>query len=454
MTFFVYTQQNEASIESSLGFVDYSYFFVMQKFLPVLRRLGRTVVVNDIAEIEALFEAQLVSNDNAVLFCFVPPHRAPVGVRCPVVVVFAWEYSSIPDEAWGNDPRQNWAEVLRGLKSAITHSAFAVSAVRQSLGKTYPIASLPAPVWNDYAKLGRSRRHAIDMHRWELLVKNGVLLDSHLHGSSSSHLAPSPSFVPQEHRLTFDGFIYTAVFNPADGRKNWGDIMSAFCFAFRDNSDVTLVMKLVCSDVNLACSVVWHEMKKLSPYRCRLVAIQGFLDTKSYRTLVKNSAFIVNSSYGEGQCLPLMEFMSAGKPAIAPDHTAMADYVCPDNAFVVRSSEEWTHWPHDPRLVLRAFRYRIDWESLRDAFSASYKVISEQPEAYLRMSKCATSSLREHCSQAVIRDGLFNFLQLIGYRRCNRLIATVAMGWRRLRRFVARKISLYKNMVSTGRNNG
>jgi glycosyltransferase involved in cell wall biosynthesis len=450
MTFFVYTQQNETSIESCLGFVDYSYFFVMQKFLPVLRRLGRTVIVSDVAGTEVLAEERLVPDKRDVLFCFAPPHRAPVGLRCPVVMVFAWEYSSIPDEPWGNDARQNWVAILKELKSAITHSAFAVAAVQQSLGKTYPIVSLPAPVWNDYAKLCRSRRRTIDMHRWELTVKNGVVLDSHLHGSNNTHLAPAPSFVPLEHRLTLEGVIYTTVFNPADGRKNWGDLMSAFCFAFRDNPDVTLIMKLVCSDVNLACSVVWHEMKKLSPYRCRMVAVQGYVDEKTYRTLVANSTFIVNSSYGEGQCLPLMEFMSAGKPAVAPDHTAMADYIDTDNAFIVRSSEEWTHWPHDPRLVLRAFRYRIDWESLRDAFCESYKVVSEQPKKYLQMSKCATQRLREHCSQTVIEDGLSGFLQELGCLRHNRrsLLAFIRvhwfMRWRRLCRYAVRKIVLYK----------
>ena len=59
-----------------------------------------------------------------------------------------------------------------------------------------------------------------------------------------------------------------------------------------------------------------------------------------------------------------MEFMSSGKPAVAPRNTAMIDYIDADNAFIVDSSEEATAWPHDPRAAYRTLRYITDWESL------------------------------------------------------------------------------------------
>ncbi len=447
MIFFVYTQLNQSSIEQNLGLVDYSYFFVMQKFLPVLRQLAPTFVVGDAAEVNHLLNSRFIDASDAILLCFAPPHRVPEGVRCRVITVFAWEYSSIPNESWGNNPRQNWAEILRELNGAITHSRFAVSAVRRAVGEDYPITSLPAPVWDEYAQLYQKQRTLASFAcRFKL---SGVVLDSLAHGSQDNHCVETPDLSPREHSLELGGVIYTTVFNSTDGRKNWGDLMSAFVFAFKDNPNATLLMKLVCSDAQLACGVVWHEMKKLSPYRCRIVAIQGYLDDESYQKLVKQSVFIVNSSYGEGQCLPLMEFMSAGKPAVAPDHSAMADYVNHDNSFVVRSSEEWTHWPHDPRLALRALRYRINWESLRDAFLQSYEVAVSQPDRYAHMSRCATQSLRAHCSRAVIRAGLSEFLQQLGYSRnawawaSNAVVRAVFLG-RRLRRYAIHRMSLVR----------
>ncbi|HSB94969.1 MAG TPA: hypothetical protein VLC91_00870 [Spongiibacteraceae bacterium] len=415
MIFFVYTSESATSITERLGLPDYSYFFVMEKFLPVLAKLGRVIILKTLADVDAQFAAHSALGRAVVLLSFTPPHRTPVGLRCPTFPVFAWEYSTIPSEAWGNDPRQNWAQVLGGMRGAITHSLFAADAVKSANGASYPVISVPAPLWNQYQRSYRPRKPSARGRPWILEIEKGVVLDSRAQGLEHSPIADTPSFTPSSRRLALDGIIYTSVFNPNDGRKNWLDLVTAFCFAFRDNPAATLVLKLVYCDDAFACGMVWHEMKKLAPYRCRVVAVQGYLSDGAYRRLVANTTYIVNSAYGEGQCLPLMEFMSAGKPAIAPNHTAMVEYVNEHNAFVVGSSAEWTHWAHDPRLLLRAFRYRIDWQSLRDAYLSSYAVAATQPHRYLRMSKSASDALREHCERGVAVRRLKAFFQAQGF---------------------------------------
>jgi len=128
---------------------------------------------------------------------------------------------------------------------------------------------------------------------------------------------------------------------------------------------------------------------------------------------------VVNSSYGEGQCLPLMEFMSCGRPAIAPLNTAMADYIDHDNAFVVDSTEELTAWPHDPRAAYRTLRYVTDWDSLCSAYRASYDVAKNDPERYRRMSAHAVRSLEKFCSQANAEQRLRAFFEQLSERRRN-----------------------------------
>jgi glycosyltransferase involved in cell wall biosynthesis len=49
------------------------------------------------------------------------------------------------------------------------------------------------------------------------------------------------------------------------------------------------------------------------------------------------SSFYLCTSYGEGQNLPLLEAMGRGVVPISVDHTAMADYIRPDNAVVITS---------------------------------------------------------------------------------------------------------------------
>jgi glycosyltransferase involved in cell wall biosynthesis len=275
------------------------------------------------------------------------------------------------------------------------------------------VVSLPAPLWDEYAPLYRPQtKHG---ESWQLDIARGVVLDSHALGFQKAGAAAEVSFEEQPCRVRLEGIVYTSVFNPTDGRKNWLDLITGFCFAFRDNPDVTLVMKLTYHDSQRACGLLWHEMKKLAPFRCRVIVVQGYLAADAYRQLVANSTYVVNTAYGEGQCLPLMEFMSAGKPAIAPNHSAMADYINGSNAFVVRSSEEWTYWPHDPRMMLSTFRYRINWESLRDAYLESWRVATSQPGEYLRMSRQAHQMLHQHCSRKAIAQRLKEFLEGLGY---------------------------------------
>jgi hypothetical protein len=105
-----------------------------------------------------------------------------------------------------------------------------------------------------------------------------------------------------------------------------------------------------------------------------------------------------------------MEFMSCGKPAIAPRNTAMEEYVDEEVAFVVDSSPELCCWPHDSRNVFRAHRYRIDWHSLNTAFRNSYRVIKHDPARYAQMSARAVLRLRNHCSKEVALSRLRQFL--------------------------------------------
>ncbi|PNA31995.1 glycosyltransferase, partial [Pseudomonas sp. MPR-AND1A] len=80
-----------------------------------------------------------------------------------------------------------------------------------------------------------------------------------------------------------------------------------------------------------------------------VVVMHGYLDDPQYARLYEAASYYVNASRCEGLCLPLMEFMACGKPAIAPNHTAMKDYIDDSVAFIVRSSEELTIWPQDTR---------------------------------------------------------------------------------------------------------
>ncbi|CAH0992275.1 hypothetical protein SIN8267_02394 [Sinobacterium norvegicum] len=397
MIFIVYAESSRGSIASSLGLTDYSYFFVMQQFKPMLERIGPVLLVDKVhPEVDSIYRWASRMGESCVFLSFTPPHKTVNNLLCPTIPVFAWEYSTIPNEMWGGDEKNNWAAELLKYGISITHSEHTCRAVRSAVGGDYPIKSIPAPLWDEFRQYSNKESSSFLIQPLTITF-DGWMVDS-ANLEEDMRGAGQPKSI---NSLSLSGVVYTSVFNPNDARKNWQDLLDAFCWAHRGESGATLVLKLTHADPDFCFREVAGELPKLMPFACRVVLIQGYLSDSDYAGLISATTYVVNSAYGEGQCLPLMEFMSAGKPAVAPDHSGMEDYINHENSFVIKSSNEWIHWPHDPRLLLRAFRRRIDWESLVASYHASYIEAVTDSKAYARRSEKATEDLRSHCSLRV-----------------------------------------------------
>jgi glycosyltransferase involved in cell wall biosynthesis len=411
-TFLLHAPQDTSNLADELGRKDYSYVFVMQAFLPVLASLGHVDIVADPAqESDKKYREAAAAGSSAFQFLFLPPHEVPLGLECPTIPVFAWEYDTIPTEAWGGESRNDWRTALSESVAAIVHSQFALSATRNAMPADFPLASIPAPIYDRFAELRSSEAPFVGDRTWTLDF-DGVAVDSREQSLDHTFQVPQPSLAVTRQSVSLTGIVYTVVLNPDDGRKNWADALTAFVDAFRNEPAVTLLLKLVHHDPQRAFSRVWDWMRRLATYQCRVVAVYGYLDDENYAKMVQATSFAVNTSRGEGQCLPLMEFMSAGCPAVAPDHSAMSEYVNPDNSFVVASYREWTHWPHDPRLLLRTLSSRIEWSSLREAYLSSYQEARISTSDYLVRSANASAAQRSYCSVEQATSGIRTLLDL------------------------------------------
>lgn len=560
MRFLAYTPVAREELRRQLGEAEYSYVFVLEKFLPILRRLGEVIVIQDPwSEADALFLESLARGEDCRLICFAPPHRAPTALTCPTTMVVAWEFDTIPDEAWGGDPRNDWRTVFADHGQAIMLSRHSRDAVLRAMGADFPVTVMPAPVFDRVAGRDTREREKPDRRNAALQV-SGLVIDTrelcvtthHLVGEESvardlacetwdgarrtlgfSHDAAWPDFLsiagfyPREswgcwseasdpwiilpfmltgvvelsllaqglgsnigrtvsiavgperhsiiltgepcvhaftvtldrptnlikfdgldaqpipglvdgrtmalgvHSLTMerkraadaqseasgahvpkpwaparvvalDGVVYTSVLNPEDGRKNWGDILTAFCFALRDKADATLVLKMTHHSSHPFIESFMRYIRAIGPTDCRVVLVNAFLDDATYAALRDRSTFYVNASHGEGLCIPLMEFMSAGAPAIAPRHTAMVDYISDDSTFIVDSTIAPAVWPQDPAARLKAVWHSIDWGSLARRFRESYEVAVSDPDRYRGMSAAAIRSQASYSSDASV----------------------------------------------------
>ncbi|SDK92325.1 glycosyltransferase [Pseudomonas indica] len=512
MKFLIYSEVTAARIADSMGLPEYSYYFVLRDFLPVLEALGSVhLIERPESEVDALYDEACAAGEPCIFLSFSPPQKTLLNLRCPTLPVFAWEFDTIPNESWLDEFNQDWRHVLRRLGQGITHSQMVVRAVRRELGAEFPIVSIPSPVWDKFAALRNASGGLPWLKPVRIQVRSGVVVDSHdpdvgpyifgpnatarvvqairehesavarsrgealpeqpaasvrqqsrlgitrrylgewylkvlrrnlpflpnpsarkisvdlVYGNPEKRLEPKntvepphpltagitprmPDWEPSDCQLELSGVVFTALFNPYDGRKNWADMLTAFCAAFRDTPDATLVFKLGHREYQSAMHDMLIWMARMPRFQCRIVLLQGFLEGRDFDNLIRASAFAVNASHGEGQCLPLMEFLSCGKPAIAPRHSAMLDYIDESVAFVVDSWLDATAWSHDPRLAYRTCRHQLDWSSLVRAYQAAYQCAKQDPERYERMSAQSIERMRQHCSQAVAIERLKGFL--------------------------------------------
>lgn len=487
MIILVSSKISQSDIHASLGKPEYSYFFLMKDFLPALERIGTVIQVQSRDEIDSLHARYSAQGESVIFISVSPPHQTPLGLACPTVTLFAWEFDSLPSVAWGDNPQNDWRYVFAHSSGAIATSREAAGLVKQSMGERFPVIALPAPIWDRYATLGNAP--GCEAERGERQFSfAGIVIDSPLLGLSADGLVrkpvetpaevlaepdPEPELAPASNPLleawqlsaallkgwwheirlplengasvgsiaaqaqvvtpqaefksepvkpplqsiSLSGVVYTTVLNPADSRKNWVEIITAFCWAFKEVEDATLIVKMTHHDLEYYRIVLMTLLSRLAPFSCRVVVLHGFLEDEQYRELIGTSTYYVNASSGEGLCLPLMEFLSAGRPVIAPTHTAMADYVDEHLAFLVQCSLEPFCWPHDPTGIFMTHRHRLNWQSLMEAFKASYAVATQQPQQYRVMSRHAFAKMREFASVEVIAAPLGEFLRSLALPR-------------------------------------
>lgn len=477
MIILVSSKISQADIHASLGKPEYSYFFLMKDFLPALERIGTVIQVQSRDEIESLHSSYSAQGESVVFISVSPPHQTPLDLKCPTVTLFAWEFDSLPSVNWDDNPQNDWRHVFAHTSGAIATSQEAAGLVAGSMGEGFPVIALPAPVWDRYAALGSPQGRSIELGEREFpfagividspilglsadgLVRkpsevpeevfvepepalprrltqawqlSGLLLkgwwneiqlplnarpasdtsETHLPETDEPRLA-AHSGIPPLKFIDVKGVVYTTVLNPADGRKNWIDLITAFCWAFKETEDATLIVKMTHHDLEHYRIVLMTLLSRLAPFRCRVIVLHGFLQDEHYQALIQASSYYVNASSCEGLCLPLMEFLSSGKPALAPDHTAMADYLSEEVAFILKYCLEPTCWPHDPTGMLLTHKHRLNWQSLMEAFRNSYQLASTQPAQYQAMSRSAYQQLQQFASVAQVSAPLAAFLHKV-----------------------------------------
>ena len=147
------------------------------------------------------------------------------------------------------------------------------------------------------------------------------------------------SYFFHRHALQGRPTIYLTIINPGNSRKNIEASIMAFAQFAAHRPRTLLVVKLVSSPDIPLHQTLWRTLRiQLS----RLIGdgilkseavifVDGFLEENKLMRLIAAADFYLSTSTAEGLNLPVLEAMSCGTVVISPIHTAMQDYLTPEN---------------------------------------------------------------------------------------------------------------------------
>jgi glycosyltransferase involved in cell wall biosynthesis len=437
----VTSMYTEGDLVRRLGRDAYSYRYVWRAFAPLLQRWAPTEEVSGPrSHIEQAAQRIHREGRTPIHLSFLPLHLMELLPGVPNVAVPAWEFPEIPATDQGGDPRMNWARVAAELDSLITHTHYSRNAFLRA-GVRTPVHVVPVPVRPEYfdvagwqpdqqmvldcpcyvfpqpAELPRPARRWVGSDTGHLPSRPGLrqlckkaigalpprLSNAALRAARATRAAAWAArealgevdvrrLYPPQPRLHLSGIVYSTILNPRDPRKNWLDLLTAFLLALGDCADATLVVKLVVSaqtEADVLREVFADYRGTGLAHRCRLVFISAYLSDAQLVRLAQASTFYLNASHAEGSCLPLQDFLAAGRPAVAPPNTGMADALDTDCAFLVDSHPEPARSPLDPDGPLATRWHRIVWQSLYEQVRASYETARGDVGRYHRLAEAA-----------------------------------------------------------------
>lgn len=289
------------------------------------------------------------------------------------------------------------------------------------------LASEPVPAWRKTPRyrLGTVRKHATLVYREalrDLLPLPLARLVSQTAGAGHrsarrilaaivqaknagpTGLAQAPGWQVGDVDVPVGGgvvVVFAAVLGALD--QGWEDLLSAFVATCKGDGQATLVIKT--GELDADTGVGYADfVRRLGPFTCRIVILAGDIEG-GLDQLIGASDFYACASHGEAAPLPLMRFLAAGRPAVSPSHSALADFVDPASSFVVESSIEYAAYPGDVEQRLRATRWRPDWESLcRGLVDA--RALRGSPTAYQARASATAAGMARLCDPDVVQTAL------------------------------------------------
>ncbi len=399
MIYIVFSKRDELMMHA-VGIKEIQQYAHLKDFLPLLEQRGTVVVVREAQrEIKPIHKFLDYVEQDCLYIFFSPPDGPYSKMECPKMFI-----AQI-------DPEDAHSISVSGMQASLAGVTFGQASLELLQQKPHQgllVECIPPPVWDEFEQL--HDKEPIDRSTSSYSIEtNGNIIDTYLPSlrpESVRYAIPLASrvrsvisaflyyktdiyglrkFIGRRRRDRFfatkielTGIVYTAIVNPKRQHKNWKSLILEFCTAFEKVRDATLIVKMVGPIEYKTQKAALRLLRNLSVH-CRVIVIFCHLFEDQYKALIQSSTFIVKASDSKGGGSSLLQFMSAGKPAI--------------------SSAQGDEWPLNRN---NAFLANSPTSTLRQLFTESYDLAKNSPDQYHLMAQNATNTLRSYCSIATI----------------------------------------------------
>jgi hypothetical protein len=455
--------QTGATRGKNLGVPGYSYDLVAQLFVPLLARWGEIIpVARESSALEAATREARRRGLDPIHVSFLPFQDFCPAPSVPNVIVPAWEFPDAPDHVFDGNPRNDWLAASRQCDLILVGGQFTVETLQRA-GIRTPIRIVPVPTPDAYFRIPAWQADRTihipypayvfphpdvpasalwDAPEINVEEENGTTLAAPgrwrdaMRSTYSQYV--KPLVPPTAHtwikvlarkvgrnaweryvdscrrpHVDLSGVVYTCIFNPGDGRKNWEDLFSGFIWGLRDRDDAALVVKLITEEQIWIERILMYYRRLGLAHRCKVVLLTEYLQPEHMLDLVRASTYYLTTTRAEGNCLPVMNYLAAGRPCVAPCHTALSDYFTHEMGFIVETHPEPAIWPHDSRLRFRTTWGRIVWPSLVEQLRRSYHVAHHERSTYDALGVCGQRKMAQWASAESVWPRLRSALDLL-----------------------------------------
>jgi glycosyltransferase involved in cell wall biosynthesis len=399
----------EGDLSALLGQPHYSYRFAEAKFAAAFAAAGVPLPLIAMPECHATAAALGLGAAGGTLVHLIFRSTEQIRLLKPAVNIccFAWEFEvlrdwtapgehpflnqvrmlSLCDEIWV--PCRFTAAVLRAhgvdrvhvIPAPVRGPATGRPSLVEALMTVGPVGAMPL--------LAHFLRPQADVAR-DVAARGLTLID---------RLAPRRSEPPP--------LIYLTILNPEDFRKNLDALLRGFHHFQQAVVDAVLIVKVVTAEARFSLERVIAEVvpPKLAGGSIlendNIVFVGGFLSETQMSALFGLADFYLCASLAEGQNLPLLEAMAHGCVPVTTANTAMADYITPDNAFVIETTRVAA--PTEHLAGSRAGRpYQVDLCGARQVRDALLRSARARPPARRRRAEEAARAAREGFGHAAV----------------------------------------------------